>query len=120
MGIHFQITGSSPTSHNPAKCASIERGSRRTWSPMRTTGSIFMPKHQLLRYSTDAMSENLKPEPRWPATLALVAIGGLYYALPAGLKVGPDWLVLVLVVVLLTPTIVFHQTGKRRANQIFG
>ena len=66
------------------------------------------------------MSENLKPEPRWPATLALVAIGGLYYALPAGLKVGPDWLVLVLVVVLLTPTIVFHQTGKRRANQIFG
>ena len=66
------------------------------------------------------MSENLKPEPRWPATLALVAIGGLYYALPAGLKVGPDWLVLVLVVILLTPTIVFHQTGKRRANQIFG
>ena len=39
-------------------------------------------------------------EPRWPAALALLSIGALYYALPSALTVGPDWLVLVLVAAL--------------------
>lgn len=42
-------------------------------------------------------------EPRWPAAIALLAVGGLRLALPATLSVGPNWLVLFLVIVLLIP-----------------
>lgn len=63
----------------------------------------------------------LRPgEPRWPALIALVAVGGLYYALPAALKVGPDWLVLVLVAVIITPAIILRRRGKHRINQVLG
>src|SRR5207248_10800792 len=33
-----------------------------------------------------------KPEPRWQALLALVAIGGIYLALPPWFTIGPTWL----------------------------
>jgi hypothetical protein len=33
-------------------------------------------------------------EPRWPALLALLAIGGIVMALPASLTLGPRWFVL--------------------------
>jgi hypothetical protein len=59
-------------------------------------------------------------EPRWPAVVALVAIGGLYYALPSSLTVGPDWLVLVLVLLLVTPLMVSHRLGKYHISQILG
>src|SRR5712692_10040534 len=59
-------------------------------------------------------------EPRWPAVVALVAIGGLYYALPSALKVGPDWLVMVLVLVLVTPAMVSHRLGKHDMSYVFG
>ncbi len=42
-------------------------------------------------------------EPRWPASVALLGASGLFYALPDSLKVGPDWLILVLVAVLALP-----------------
>jgi uncharacterized membrane protein len=42
-------------------------------------------------------------EPRWPAAIALLAVGGLRLALPAALSVGPNWIVLALVIVLLIP-----------------
>ena len=42
-------------------------------------------------------------EPRWPATVALLAVAGLFYAMPPALKVGPEWLFLVLVVALTAP-----------------
>ncbi|MBV8673663.1 MAG: hypothetical protein JOZ33_09540, partial [Acidobacteriaceae bacterium] len=45
----------------------------------------------------------IKLEPRWPAGLALLAVGGLRLALPSSLSVGPDWLLLVIVVVLIPP-----------------
>ena len=40
-------------------------------------------------------------EPRWHAMVALFAVGGLRLALPKGLAVGPDWLLLVVVGVLI-------------------
>jgi uncharacterized membrane protein len=64
--------------------------------------------------------ETLDAEPRWPVTVALLAVGGLYLALPESLTVGPDWLVLVLVVALLLPTVVTYQRGRHGLNQIFG
>lgn len=60
------------------------------------------------------------PEPRWPAFIAVLAVGGLYTALPPALTLGPNWLFSSLVLVLLIPTIVSHHTGKHRLNAIFG
>ena len=64
--------------------------------------------------------QKIEPEPRWPSAVAMIAIGGLFYALPSAMTVGPDWLALVLVAVLITPAIIFHRRGMHRANQIFG
>lgn len=47
--------------------------------------------------------ENVSPEPRWPASVALLACAGLYVALPSRLCVGPRWLLPVLVVLPLIP-----------------
>ncbi len=60
-------------------------------------------------------------EPRWPAGIAVIAIGGLYAALPSALLVvRPRWLILVIVAVILVPTIISHRTGNHRLNQILG
>jgi Protein of unknown function (DUF1345) len=64
--------------------------------------------------------QKIEPEPRWPSAAAMIAIGGLFWALPSAMTVGPDWLALVLVAVLITPAIILHQRGMHRANQIFG
>lgn len=65
-------------------------------------------------------TKQIEPEPRWPSVIAMMAIGGLFYALPSGMTVGPDWLVLVLVGILIVPAIFFHRARMFRANQIFG
>src|ERR1035438_4114375 len=59
-------------------------------------------------------------EPRWPAVMALAAVVGLYLALPESMTIGPNWLLLPLVAVLLTPTVVANQRGYHRLNQICG
>ncbi|MGA3241290.1 MAG: hypothetical protein ABSG03_33925 [Bryobacteraceae bacterium] len=61
-----------------------------------------------------------KAEPRWPAALAMLSIGGLYYALPSQLSVGPDWMVLVLVAVLTIPAVISHRYGNWRLSQLLG
>lgn len=43
------------------------------------------------------------PEPRWPASLALVVCVGLYILLPNRLVVGPHWLLPILVALPLAP-----------------
>lgn len=63
---------------------------------------------------------DFEPEPRWPALVAVLAVGGLYAALPSSLAVGPRWLLPVIVVALLIPTVVAHRTGKHHANYFFG
>lgn len=45
-----------------------------------------------------------RSEPRWPAAIALLAVGSLRLALPTALFIGPNWIVLVLVIFLLIPT----------------
>jgi hypothetical protein len=61
-----------------------------------------------------------KPEPRWQAILALIAVGGIYTALPRALSVGPKWLLLAVVMVLLVPTVVAHRTGRHSLNHLLG
>ena len=61
-----------------------------------------------------------EPEPRWPGFVAVIAVGGLYTALPDALTLGPRWLFPSAVLALLVPTIVSHHVGKHRMNAIFG
>ncbi len=60
------------------------------------------------------------PEPRWPAFAAVLAVGGLYTALPQSLIVGPRWMFFVIVLVLLIPTAVSHWKDYRSLNRILG
>lgn len=59
-------------------------------------------------------------EPRWPAMLALLAVGGLRLALPESLSVGPDWLLITVVGVLLIPTAWARRRGLDKLNKILG
>src|SRR5881396_3053742 len=61
-----------------------------------------------------------KPEPRWQAVLAFLAISAIYLALPPDLIVGPAWLLPTLIVVLLVPTAVSHRVGKLSLNRTLG
>ncbi len=81
-------------------------------------GAAFIPC-----YSEFVMNEHDhvdKPEPRWQALLAFLAVGAIYLALPRSLIVGPIWLLPTLIVVLLVPTVVSHRTGRRSLNRVLG
>jgi hypothetical protein len=60
------------------------------------------------------------PEPRWPAFIAVMAVGGLYWALPAGLTIGPRWVFPVIIGALLVPTVVSHWAGQHHLDRILG
>jgi hypothetical protein len=59
------------------------------------------------------------PEPRWPALVAMLAVGGLYEALPKSLYWGPRGFFIALVVVLLIPTVIFRLRGHHHVNRMF-
>ena len=61
-----------------------------------------------------------KPEPRWQALLAMLAVGGIYLALPPLLLIGPRWLLPAVIAVLLAPTIVTHRIGRHSLNHALG
>ena len=63
----------------------------------------------------------VRREPRWPAVVALLAVGGLNAALPSSLVLaGTRWLVMGIVVLLLIPAIYFHTSGHHHLNQKIG
>ena len=59
-------------------------------------------------------------EPRWPAMLALLAVGGLRLALPESLSIGPDWLLIAVVGAMLIPTVLARRRGMDSLNKILG
>ena len=60
-------------------------------------------------------------EPIWPPLVAMLAIGGLYAALPATLLGGaPRWLLVALVVALLVPMVILHNVGNHAMHQTLG
>jgi hypothetical protein len=61
-----------------------------------------------------------KPEPRWQALLAFLAVGAIYLALPGNLVFGPIWFLPTLIVVLIIPTVMTHRTGSRSLNRLLG
>jgi hypothetical protein len=67
---------------------------------------------------TNTEAAHPAPEPRWPAVLALLAVGGLNAALPEELSPGPYWLLLAIVSVLALVTVLAHRAGRIKLNQI--
>ena len=52
--------------------------------------------------------------------VALLAVGALFYALPRSLKYGPDWLLLVLIVVLTAPGVFLRSMRRLTLTRILG
>jgi hypothetical protein len=59
-------------------------------------------------------------EPRWPALVALFAVGGLRLVIPSFLSFGPDWLLLIVVGILVIPTVLARRGGNLKLNEVFG
>jgi len=59
-------------------------------------------------------------EPRWPALIAVLAVGGLYLALPPGLTSGPRWIFPTVVGVLLVTTVISHRVGRHHLDRVLG
>ncbi|QWV95735.1 hypothetical protein KP004_14290 [Geomonas oryzisoli] len=58
---------------------------------------------------------------RWPSLCALLALGGLYAALPSSLLLGgPRWLLLAIISVLAVPLVLTHYKGAHVTNQVIG
>jgi hypothetical protein len=68
----------------------------------------------------EELAQLTNPEPRWPAFIAVLAVGLLYTALPTALNPGSRWLILSVILALLIPTVITHHTGRSRLNAIFG
>lgn len=64
--------------------------------------------------------ERWNPEPRWLAGVVVLAVAGIYTALPEHLIIGPRWGFFVVVVALLIPTVAAHYMKYHRLNQILG
>ena len=60
-------------------------------------------------------------EPLWPPLVAMLAIGGLYAALPPTLMAGaPPWLLVVIVIALLVPLLLTHRGGNHTVSHFLG
>ena len=60
------------------------------------------------------------PEARWPVLVALIGVGAITLSLPDSLVVGPRWLLLALVLVLLIPATLAHRTGWHEIDKVLG
>jgi len=65
-------------------------------------------------------SESSDTETRWPAAIAVIGLGGSSLALPEDMIPGPRWLVPILILVLLIPTILAHRRGRHRIDVVLG
>jgi len=64
------------------------------------------------------MVDRFEREPRWPALIAMAAAGCVYLALPEPLSVGPSWLLLAIVLVLMVPLTVSYRRGNHGVARI--
>lgn len=61
-----------------------------------------------------------RPEPRWPAILAIFAASALHFALPASMRIGPSWLLSIVVTALVVLAWVGRRAGRPRVNAASG
>src|SRR4051812_41579490 len=66
------------------------------------------------------MAPSSQPQSRWPTLVVMVAVGGVYLSLPDFLRLGPRWLQLTLVVVLLAATVMTYRRGSAGLNRALG
>ena len=59
-------------------------------------------------------------QPVWPAVLALLSVGGLHLALPESLTIGPSWLLLLMIAVMIVPLVIARLRGSFVLNQTLG
>jgi uncharacterized membrane protein len=71
------------------------------------------------RYRNDARPPR-SGLPRWPAAVAVLAVGALYSVVSGGLTLGPRAFLLVFVAVLLVPLLSAHLRGSHRLARVFG
>jgi hypothetical protein len=53
----------------------------------------------------------MRAEPRWPAVIAVLAVGGIYLAIPEYLSLGPRWLLLAVMIAITIPLLAMHRAG---------
>lgn len=61
-----------------------------------------------------------RPEPRWPAILAIFAAAALHFTLPAAMRIGPSWVLASLVTVFVTLAWLGRHFGRQRLNAMAG
>jgi hypothetical protein len=64
------------------------------------------------------MSIEIVREPRWPAFVAMLAAGGVCLALPEPLSVGPSWLLLAVLFLLMIPITVTYRWGRLDVTRV--
>jgi hypothetical protein len=55
--------------------------------------------------------------PRWPASIAILAIGALYFLVPARVRIGPPWLVFAIGVIAAVTLFVLRRLGMHLATR---
>jgi hypothetical protein len=58
------------------------------------------------------MTTRTTREPRWPALIAMLAASGVYLAMPEPMSVGPSWMLLGIISLLLIPIVVSHKRER--------
>jgi hypothetical protein len=71
-----------------------------------------------VRYTAGAVTTKIEREPRWTAFVAMLAAGGVYWALPEPLSVGPSWLLAAVILVLMVPIVVTYRHGSHRISRV--
>ncbi len=70
--------------------------------------------------SKSPRTDTRNTEPRWPALIAILVVGGLNLAQPDSISFGPKWALIVVIALLSIPTILTHRARLNDLNQIFG
>lgn len=79
-----------------------------------------MQEKRMTREESANEADTFEREPRWPVLVALLAIGGLYAALPPRLAVIPNGQLFIVIIALLIPTVIARIYNQHRINQTLG
>lgn len=66
------------------------------------------------------VTDQWEPEPRWQAVIAILAVAGMYGALPRYLTLGREWAFASFVAVMLLALVVSYRAGWHGANHGLG
>jgi hypothetical protein len=68
----------------------------------------------------NSQSPDSTKEPRWLAIIATLAAGLVYAALPSNLSVGPDWLLLAVMMAVIASALISHRVGHHTTDKVIG